>query len=622
MPRRYEVDPQGPFYLGDVDFSSVIGFQATAQENAALIVPTYYSYLPGDMRRYGCDPTGVADCSAGLLKAIQTGHAVLGGGPANTYKFTSNVSYTGKVDMDGQGCTFTGAATVYKFTDASGSRVRNIRFMPLTTPFTILRTPGSWTNVPADCVQSLQGYQPGSLDADIWSGLSAAIQNQTTGVAPNNQALYFNVSSAAGGSDVEVYGITGYCTSILVEGYIRANIHDNEFGSGGNYYAGIVVMNGIPFSILNASLGFTLPRGKENHIVGNHLKYASLCGITVFGQDEYLIANNSSSYNGESGIKTYTYDGISGVSSTTGVISTTGRVIGNKTSANYYDGHDLQVIYGGITYAYFFCGTAVTGCTSSNNRHTGFTTNGTDMSVTGNEAYSNGTHGISVVGRNCAVHGNVLNSNCTTGLTVIAQPFDLQCLGDSIASTGNSIYNASAPATYNYIHFGSSGADPASGAEGVDVGNFVAQGQSRISIAKNIKAWGPKGTHTPGLRGSVTAGTFTYTIGTGSWSLEGDRVFFTGHIAWSTSAGFAGNSLIDLSGIPFTPNALANDFGAVQMQYQTWAGITGHLAGRISANNSAIIISVLNNGVTTDLTTFPGTGELVFSGSFHTTVNN
>lgn len=51
--------------------SGNIGFYArTAAEIAASVTPTNYVYAPGDVRRYGADPTGVADSSTAFANAI------------------------------------------------------------------------------------------------------------------------------------------------------------------------------------------------------------------------------------------------------------------------------------------------------------------------------------------------------------------------------------------------------------------------------------------------------------------------------------------------------------------------------------------------------------------------
>ncbi len=50
-------------------FSTIDSYARTAQEIAALITPTNFSYLPGNVLRYGADPTGVVDATAAFNAA-------------------------------------------------------------------------------------------------------------------------------------------------------------------------------------------------------------------------------------------------------------------------------------------------------------------------------------------------------------------------------------------------------------------------------------------------------------------------------------------------------------------------------------------------------------------------
>jgi hypothetical protein len=75
----------------------------TTTEAALGITPSNYLYQPGDFRRYGADPTGVADSATAITNACKTGQA-FGGGPY-TYKVTSDVVISTSLVIDGQGCT-------------------------------------------------------------------------------------------------------------------------------------------------------------------------------------------------------------------------------------------------------------------------------------------------------------------------------------------------------------------------------------------------------------------------------------------------------------------------------------------------------------------------------------
>jgi hypothetical protein len=76
MPRRYEVDPQGPFYLGDIDFASVTPFSITSGEVAGSVTPVNYAYLPGEVLREGANGSpGTTDVRASIQAAMDSAYA-------------------------------------------------------------------------------------------------------------------------------------------------------------------------------------------------------------------------------------------------------------------------------------------------------------------------------------------------------------------------------------------------------------------------------------------------------------------------------------------------------------------------------------------------------------------
>ena len=91
----YPVDGVGgPILAGDI--GSAI-WPITSAEQAASVTPTNYGYPPGDVRRYGADPTGVADSAAAWNAAIAqcketNGNPVVGPG---TYLVKSTVLIDG-----------------------------------------------------------------------------------------------------------------------------------------------------------------------------------------------------------------------------------------------------------------------------------------------------------------------------------------------------------------------------------------------------------------------------------------------------------------------------------------------------------------------------------------------
>jgi hypothetical protein len=80
-----------------------VPYVQTAAEIAAGVTPTNYAYLPGDVRRYGADPTGVADSTSAITNAlaVHAGNSVHA--PAGTYKCTSPITITGATLLYGDG---------------------------------------------------------------------------------------------------------------------------------------------------------------------------------------------------------------------------------------------------------------------------------------------------------------------------------------------------------------------------------------------------------------------------------------------------------------------------------------------------------------------------------------
>jgi hypothetical protein len=109
MPRRYEVDPQGPFYLADSDFSGITPYAIVSAESGVTIVN--YAYPPGHVYRYG---TNTTPGTTNMTTAINTAAAVcLAGGytlqlPAESCLVSSSINCSGirmegpTADMQGQ----------------------------------------------------------------------------------------------------------------------------------------------------------------------------------------------------------------------------------------------------------------------------------------------------------------------------------------------------------------------------------------------------------------------------------------------------------------------------------------------------------------------------------------
>src|SRR5277367_1323206 len=99
-------------------------YPQTTAEVTAGVTPTFYYYPPLDTRRYGSDPTGVADSTAAINNAILV--ARVNGGAvrltAGTYKTTNvlNIGDFSNVYLQGDGA----GATTLMPTQASGNVVQ------------------------------------------------------------------------------------------------------------------------------------------------------------------------------------------------------------------------------------------------------------------------------------------------------------------------------------------------------------------------------------------------------------------------------------------------------------------------------------------------------------------
>lgn len=85
---------------GTLSQASIGGYlwPQTTSEAAAAVTPSKMWYAPGDVRRYGADPTGVADCAAAIQAAINVG-TIAGEEiyiPSGTFRVVAGTAVTGE----------------------------------------------------------------------------------------------------------------------------------------------------------------------------------------------------------------------------------------------------------------------------------------------------------------------------------------------------------------------------------------------------------------------------------------------------------------------------------------------------------------------------------------------
>lgn len=297
-----------------VSQSTIIGFlgadpigRQTAAELGAGITPTNLAYPFGDLRRYGADPTGVADSSSAWQSAITLGRAIIASNCS--YKILTGAATTGQVTVTGQGKTskLLSDVTVVTVTNGTGSLVDNLWMENITAPWIITRNPANWSaSVAASLQQSntVLGYQPTSNDTDIWSSLTSAQQNQNIGPT---------IQFTGAATDIEVSRIYGRFIRVTIQDATDSTIHDCT-GRGGKGNAAALFFDNATNNV---------QRGSRNRIYDNRILYSSFSGAAMTANDDGEMKNNTNCLNGESGTKTFQAGGIAFVSSVGGLTSGT-----------------------------------------------------------------------------------------------------------------------------------------------------------------------------------------------------------------------------------------------------------------------------------------------------------
>jgi hypothetical protein len=455
------------------------------------------------VKDFGAVGDGTVDDTAAIQAAITSGKALFF--PAGTYKTTSTITYTGTVYLVGKNATIQSNCLTFKFTNASNSRIKGLNFLPATVPYTIRRNVNTWVSVPADVIQSYEGYMPTTpADDDIWSGLSPTIQAQTTTDTFDWPAIWFFSSSATANTNVEVSEVTGFTLTIAFDGYVNSTVRDCNFGSGASI-GGVVFNNNVAQDYQYGGLGYTLAQGVNNSAMNNIVRYATYSNIWFCGNTCFAINGNQTSWCGETGIKLTQTDGTA--TNPVGVVNTFGVIDGNLSFNNANDGIDAAATYGLAASFKYDVNTVVSNNQCLNNKYTGIASPGVKyLTITGNSMSFNGQMGLNLNGSDCAVTGNLFNQNSYhPELFVGVSIYDCLLTGDNICSTGNYIYDPAAPNTYNYIHQGAiGGAVPTAGAEGVDSANTCSGGISRFFVSPTI----------PTNQQDITSGTGKFTTAT------------------------------------------------------------------------------------------------------------
>jgi parallel beta-helix repeat protein len=288
--------------------------------------------------------------------------------PAGKYLISKTIHYNGKLSWKGAGNTTVILCDdiVFEAEHANNSKVDNIRFQNITTPWALIRDEvhigGKYRLARSNTV----GYQPTLNDSDVWPKLTAAQQQQDIG-----PKLYFSKTA----TNIQVSRVYGNFVSILFDSAVNSTVSNCNFKGGKNAFGAI--------RFANLAEG----KGKGNKAINNTITYASFCGVVFIGNTNGTASGNTITGSGESGIKLY-----QGVISGYDARCAQMTITNNTTKYNIYDGLDL-------------------------------TTNGprtpdaiTSHTVTGNHALYNGGAGIYADGSGNLFSGNTVAYNYRSGI--------------------------------------------------------------------------------------------------------------------------------------------------------------------------------------------------------------
>lgn len=358
---------------------------AEGAEQVAGVVPKNPAFPFGDLRRYGGDPTGIADSSAAWQAAINCGYALIP--PACMFRILNGAARRGPVTVVGSGRSskLLCDSNLLTITNGTGSSIDNLSLENITPPWIVTRDPHNWS---ADIFGTLRrsntepGYQPTVNDGDLWHRLTPEQQNQQIG-----PELQFRGSA----SDISISRIFGRFLRIDLMDACYSTVRDCNFRGGKGAWGGI--------NIDNAQN--RMQRGRGNSVIGNTVRHASFSGICIQNNEAPLATDNITEFCGESGIK------VSG--SQHGTFNTQATVTNNQCNYNFYDGLDLLTRFppDDSIAAYH----VAAGNSSCNNGGDGINLDGRHNICVGNLFRHNGRFGIWCLGSFTAIKDNLCVEN-------------------------------------------------------------------------------------------------------------------------------------------------------------------------------------------------------------------
>lgn len=356
----------------------IFGYIAqTAAEIAASVTPTNYAYAPGDVRRYGGDPTGATDSTTAIQNAIASNTRVYL--PGGNYKCATALNLASKVGchLVGDGglgisavqsrITFSisGAGDCITATQSQGITIEDLMVIYTNAGYTgklvnMIGTSGTPTNrnrvsrcsmggvggTGAAALIALDGALNSSVENSVFFGANVGILGQDSGGASFSNAIRvhgndfsamnnWSIRYLGAGWDIEgntfeplANGVASAIQTITAAASVGCNISGNWFGDG--------TLSSNAFLTLQGSVGFNIA-GNDFSADGTHgvaIQLDACKGVAIHGNHAKLINTFISVTTTCTGISIKGNDASSGVTTVISSASlqniTTGDFTGNN----------------------------------------------------------------------------------------------------------------------------------------------------------------------------------------------------------------------------------------------------------------------------------------------------
>lgn len=381
----------------------------SAEEISAGVTPSNFNYEVGDLRRYGGDPTGVADSSTALQRAANVGLIIVP--PASSFRIVTGATRNGPIVVRGSGRSskILCDTTWLTVNNGSYSTVDNLVTENITAPWIITRDPTNWAFNPLGTLQqsnTVLGYQPTISDSDIWSSLTSAQQNQDVGPV---LAFIGNMT------EIHISRIYGRFALIYLNGVTNSSVRNCDFRGGKGVFGGIVFNNS------------GVQVGDGNVAQDNRVYYASVNGICFLNNTHFTASGNMCYRCGESGIKTFADS----------EACFYGEISSNQVYDNFFDGIDANSTVAAVDTKLTYHN--IVGNRCQRNGGTGMNGDGQFNNYASNHLYQNYRQGIWGNFSRSHVHGNFFVDNNIARNTAV---HDLSVTGSTglCKISGNHVY--------------------------------------------------------------------------------------------------------------------------------------------------------------------------------------